>query len=240
MTKKRETFRKLMDDFAALKMPGADLQKEFEDAVVAAAASKWDAMKPKERRRKPRPDAIVAARGFLSLEEHNAIFASYKLKADEVWETWKAERGRLDKELAALAASIVPRPGSMAEKIVDASTNTYRSQGYSAESYARGLIEINQATFALAYPGLKFEIKELRWGFNKEPYGWALMVHVEEELDAEVVRRSGSKTPIDELVRLCWKHGRNPRVYMPFLPHGFEERNGLDYFGNRRERAKSQ
>lgn len=35
-----------------------------------------------------------------------------------------------------------------------------------------------------------------------------------------------------ERVRLCWKRGSNPRVDMPFLPHGFEEANGLDYFGN--------
>jgi hypothetical protein len=242
MSAEREAFRKLLGEFAALKMPDSDdpLQKEFEAAVVAAAGSKWDAMKPKERRRRPRPSEVLAARRFLTLEEHSEIFAVYKVKADEVWEERKAKRESLDKELTALAASLEPRPGSMPEKIMDASKSTYNSQGWSAESYARGLVEINRVTFAASYPALKFEINELRWGLNKEPYGWALMVHVEEELDAEIVRRRGSKTPIDELVRLCWKHGRNPRVYMPFLPHGFEERNGLDYFGNRRERTKSQ
>jgi hypothetical protein len=28
------------------------------------------------------------------------------------------------------------------------------------------------------------------------------------------------------------KKGVNPRVYMPFLPHGIEQQLGLDYFGN--------
>lgn len=36
-----------------------------------------------------------------------------------------------------------------------------------------------------------------------------------------------------EVVRLCWKREVNPRVMYPFLPHGFEERHGLDYFGGK-------
>jgi hypothetical protein len=35
-----------------------------------------------------------------------------------------------------------------------------------------------------------------------------------------------------DIVQFCWRSGANPRVYFPFLPHGFEEENGLDFFGN--------
>jgi len=38
-----------------------------------------------------------------------------------------------------------------------------------------------------------------------------------------------------EQVRLCWKRGVNPRVYSPFLPHGYEQSVGLDYFGGETE-----
>lgn len=37
---------------------------------------------------------------------------------------------------------------------------------------------------------------------------------------------------IREQVKMCWGRGINPRVYCPFLPHGYEGKVGLDFFGN--------
>ena len=34
-----------------------------------------------------------------------------------------------------------------------------------------------------------------------------------------------------EQVRRSWARGVNPRVFNPFLPHGYEEQEGIDYFG---------
>lgn len=34
-----------------------------------------------------------------------------------------------------------------------------------------------------------------------------------------------------DFVKQCWARGVNPRVYCPFLPHGFEERQGIDFQG---------
>lgn len=45
------------------------------------------------------------------------------------------------------------------------------------------------------------------------------------------VLRHRSGLPLRELVRLCWKCGAQPRVFFWWLPFGFEEQNGLDYFG---------
>jgi hypothetical protein len=37
--------------------------------------------------------------------------------------------------------------------------------------------------------------------------------------------------PLREFVRLSWSFGCQPRVFNPWIPVGFEEQNGLDYFG---------
>lgn len=34
-----------------------------------------------------------------------------------------------------------------------------------------------------------------------------------------------------DFLKLCWKHGINPRVILPF-PAGLEDKYGIDYFGN--------
>lgn len=47
----------------------------------------------------------------------------------------------------------------------------------------------------------------------------------------EIIRRRPA-LPLVERVRLCWKRGANPRVDMWWLPVGYEEQNGLDYFGH--------
>lgn len=59
---------------------------------------------------------------------------------------------------------------------------------------------------------------------------WLAAVRVEDAIDVEIVKRS-PPPPLREQVRLAWKRGVNPRVYNPFLPHGYEEQAGIDYFG---------
>lgn len=56
-------------------------------------------------------------------------------------------------------------------------------------------------------------------------------VLVEEPLDSEILSR---KKPMEvrEQVRLCWKHGLDPRLCNPFLASNFEELHGLDRRGN--------
>jgi hypothetical protein len=52
-----------------------------------------------------------------------------------------------------------------------------------------------------------------------------------DELEVEVLRRLPGLT-MREWLKRCMQLGANPRVYNPFLPHGTEERLGLDHFGN--------
>lgn len=59
---------------------------------------------------------------------------------------------------------------------------------------------------------------------------WGAFVQVASPMDLEILKRKSPSTLVEQ-VRLCWKRGCNPRVFNPYLPHGFEERHGLDYFG---------
>lgn len=61
------------------------------------------------------------------------------------------------------------------------------------------------------------------------PAAYECRAFVAEELDLEVLKRL--HLPVREQVRLCWSMALNPRVYWPMLPHGFEEREGIDFQG---------
>jgi hypothetical protein len=90
-------------------------------------------------------------------------------------------------------------------------------------------------------PGVAFKthhgsLGQSSWRFVCHYEVW---VSVAEDLDIEVLRLKPD-IPLRETVRLCWKRGVNPRVYMPFLPHGYEEQEGLDRFGGERNRAGTE
>ena len=134
-----------------------------------------------------------------------------ELKADQ-------RRKRLGELLDALADEVEVRPGP--EPLVvrrhSARYNTTDDAGY-----ARRRCQID------AHPWLA---RGVRCDVVADAHGSAARAWVEGELDVEVLRRVG--VSFREFVRLCWKLGSNPRVYLPTLPHGFEEQQGLDYFGN--------
>lgn len=56
----------------------------------------------------------------------------------------------------------------------------------------------------------------------------------DEDLDPFIIEHTSyGYEELVETVRKCWARGVNPRVYFPFLPHGYEAQHGLDYFGNK-------
>jgi len=135
-----------------------------------------------------------------------------ELKADQ-------RRKRLCDQLDALADEVEVRPGP--EPLVVRRHSSNYSQGPGGnESYARKRCEIDVTGW---------EPKGVQCDVVKDSHGYAARAWVEGELDVEVLRRAGPT--IREFVRLAWKLGANPRVYIPTLPHGFEEREGLDRFG---------
>ncbi len=52
-----------------------------------------------------------------------------------------------------------------------------------------------------------------------------------DKLGVEALRFKRFQTDLVEFVRLCWAQADNPRVHLPFLPHGFEEQHGITFQG---------
>jgi hypothetical protein len=114
------------------------------------------------------------------------------------------------------------------------STWDYSTQGLGALRYAEGAVQ----AIADVARGRGFvdgvDLVVLLVPYEKTE-AWLAAVRVEAEVDVEILKRSPSP-PLREQVRLSWARGVNPRVFNPFLPHGYEEQVGIDYFGQPRAR----
>jgi len=162
-------------------------------------------------------------------------YARYQVLAEKIvarrrraWKGWQAR-------LVALAEHTSIEPGE-SRVVWEHWASTWSTQGWGAEAYARGAAE-GDADKARYYD-VPVEVVRV-----SEPFTTGRGAHVKyqvkcavSELGAEVLKRRSGPS-LREWVRLCWKRGVNPRVYSPFLPAGYEERVGLDYFGGEKRLA---
>jgi hypothetical protein len=121
-------------------------------------------------------------------------------------------------------------------------SSTYASQGFGAVNYAKGAAE--RLADAFRAQNIPVEVREAKRATNPGGRGWrgeqlpsteSCEFQVWAQCDHDKAQWAlNQKTDFVEVVRLCWKRGVNPRVYYPFLPVGFEEKNGLDFFGNKK------
>jgi hypothetical protein len=162
-------------------------------------------------------------------EEYAQIFAQIKPRYTILCETLLKKEIRLVAVLNFLASR--QKVERTEENVVyECSSGSYTSQGFGAVTYARN--DVRGKSDLFQSEGIPFRIEE-----EKQSHGgtnFKLIAETDAAGFDQLKRR-----PIDlvEIVRLCWKRGSNPRVSMPFLPHGFEEANGLDFFGNYLDKA---
>jgi hypothetical protein len=149
-------------------------------------------------------------------------------RASALYEELTALRKRLS-ELAPLAEVRAAGPDGDWYALELRSTWDYSTQGFGALHYAEGAVQFTaDVARALGFVD-GVDLVVLRVPYHTED-AWLAAVRVEDAIDVEIVKRS-PPPPLREQVRLCWKRGVNPRVYNPFLPHGYEEQVGIDYFG---------
>ena len=153
------------------------------------------------------------------------ILSKYKPLMHERADALYREVTRLKKLLDELAPLAEVRRGDEWYYLDSRRAGDYRSQGYSALHYAKGSVQL-VADVARA-EGFVDDVDLVVLTVDDVVLA---AVRVADAVDAEILRRC-PPPPLREQVRRSWARGVNPRVFNPFLPHGYEEQVGIDYFG---------
>ena len=162
-------------------------------------------------------------------EVHGDLYSKWKACTDKWFEIKKAMREKADERLDDLANSIeIPLECHVTDRedwtlFHHTSSYLYSSQGWGAEKYAKASAQ--QSVDHCEDFGFLAEIREDRREHSTDYDVYVAL----DSLGVEILKRKSMS--LREWVRRCWAKGVNPRVYNPFLPHGFEEKAGLDYFG---------
>jgi hypothetical protein len=222
----REAFAAMVEELNALGEARQRSEKETQagfDAALLVAAHPTGKGKP--------PKDAEAAWKKLPEDQRKAIRAEWTEKADTVWSKFNNANTSLEYDLRALAEHVPVRAGVLRVVVDDRSSSTYRSTSRGGD-YARAGATITAE--GLKSVGVAVSVVPTRYcevyDGPDEPAGFRVIALVEAEVDGEVLKRLPG-VPFREWVRLCWKLGVNPRVFNPYLPHGYEEREGLDFFG---------
>lgn len=153
----------------------------------------------------------------------------------------------VEHRLGELAATSPVAPGVEAHKIRTVYRSTYATQGFGADTYARQAAELyaldqdSTLTDEERAAGVRVEVErgeltDAGCGIGRSPGEYRVVVRgVASAADADIVRRRVSRQTLVEWVAACWKRGTNPRVYDPWLPHGFEAKWGIGYDGSIRQ-----
>lgn len=140
---------------------------------------------------------------------------------------YAAQFAAIEADIKALAVDAVIEPGEFRLwKVVYVSN--YRSQGFGAERYAEGAAKLCAAEAEAA--GVPARVVEQ----TEKVHQFVVEVAVADRVDIEILNHKPGLT-LREWVRRSWGQGTNPRVFIPSLPHGYEESVGLDYFGREKE-----
>ena len=184
--------------------------------------------------KRKQPAEWYAVRDKLPAETVAAIYDPLKAEVDKLCADNAAAEREAEAELQRLAADLpLPIGDKLRPRLFyEVDSGRYSTQGYGACKYARDNAE-READKARLH-GLGAEVHELSSKYYPGIYGgqhasYGVLIDTT-PLGYEILKRK-PELPLREYVRRCWKRGVNPRVMMPFLPHGYEEQVGLDYFG---------
>lgn len=203
----------------------ADLQAALNEALIA------EAKRLLPRARKMDVARAIKVIGKVDLNRSGEISAPFRAQAEERSNALHERRDAIEVQLRRLAEECEIERGDWRLFFV-AWSSAYNSQGFGACKYAEGSAQ-SHADVARA-AGVEVEIRKTGQHYTKD-YGvehadFEVWVAVASDLDVEILKRRPPPT-LREQVRLSWERGVNPRVYNPYLPHGYEEANGLDFFG---------
>jgi len=183
-------------------------------------------------------DALRCLQPFVEQEWQSRTAAGEdpELVKDEILAEYERERERLDAFVLKTLPDIPVRPGDEEHTLTTVWTQAFRTQGFGAVRYTKAKAEMiaAEATDSVDVEICAF-VEEIypdkaSGAPGDEPIGFEVKAKVQDRSDAEALFR-GPRWTLREQVRQCWERGVNPRVYNPGIPHGFEESEGLDFYG---------
>lgn len=227
-----KTFDELLAELGLVKtrrvemfQPSYPLQVELGLALIAAAREKTPTTRAgitKERARK-----------ILTHQEQQKIVDPFQVRITAVYNALETEREAIEHQLrmAALEAVFTDGPKRWL-RYASTMRSTFGSQGGAASKYARANAELKAAD-------VRLQCVEARVVEPLEAHGdFVVEAFVAAERDIELIQYSPGIS-MRAWVRMAWKLGVNPRVINPFLEPGYEEKNGLDYFGGEKPKRAS-
>lgn len=201
------------------------IQSEFE----AAVKKEWVKVYPKKK------FSMNAATTDLPIFEE--VRKPFQEKAGIFFKKSGEERTALQKRLQELADTIVIMDDlkiddkALWAKYSANSTSDFSTQCDSSK-YTRAAADMNCEH--VKYCGIQAEVRQepIKTQFSDLEY-YNVYAGCSSEV-CEIIRMKDGP-PLRTIVKRLWSTGTNPRVLMPFLPHGYEDSVGLDYFGKEKK-----
>ena len=159
-------------------------------------------------------------------EEYREILERHRKDIEVRYQETKKLETAFKEKLYDLAPKVEIRPSTERNLRASVFESTYSSQGLGSRDYARKRAEL--WSLEAEVHGLGFDVEEKH--VDKICCYFEVWFYCSEE-DIQILSYKEGVS-MREIVKWCWGNGVNPRVYFPFLPHGFEKEEGLDFFGN--------
>lgn len=230
----RDDFAAALEELATLRQRHHDereaLNTECVAAIIEAARPAYEAKLAKlskARRAKLKLD-YYAATLTLGDEETERLMKPFHERASATGDRQHDEEKALKAKLDTLAETAEIHPGEFWHGFEESWVSTYSTQGWGAESYARNAMKV--AALVPMHFNIETEVVK-NPGSSEFTSGYVVAVKVESMLDVEIMKRKPAIS-FRDWMKACWKTGANPRVFNPWLPHGLEEKLGIDYHGN--------
>lgn len=222
----RKNFKATLEELAELRSTFWEWARAFDAACVEAQVKAAKAKFPRKR-----IDAYSKLSKLLDKDECDSIMKHRREEAEISYNDYADEVKAIEYRLDDMAAKLKPRAGDTTATLDSVWIGSYRTQGWGAESYAKG--SADRMALRASVCKIPVEVVKRFEDINGKSKPWAfdVIVSVEDPIDVELIKRRPTLSIRDE-IKFCLQHGLNIRVYNPFLPHGIEEKLGLDHFGN--------
>ncbi len=194
-----------------------------------------DLWKQTHKRKKFNPDLAASLPGYTELSVLH--LGQFNQKSSELKAASEANN-----TLTTSLATAVPVEALASGRAVYYQTlsSSYSTQGMGADKYARGMAQLQHKI--LLSLGMGGDLEDILRGDDKGQQrfvGVNVIAHTD-EIGVEALQHKTTSFSFREQIKFLWSVGCNPRVFYPFLPHGFEESNGFDAFGREVEQPSGK